>query len=95
MTIFDAVKSRVTPRVAAERYGLQISRNGMIRCPFHDDTNPSMKLYDDHYHCFGCQETGDVIRLTEISLVFQPRKRRKSWTRTLESKKKRHLCWQS
>jgi len=64
MTIFDAVKSRVTPRMAAERYRLQVSRNGMVRCPFHDDTNPSMKLYDDHYHCFGCQETGDVIRLT-------------------------------
>lgn len=63
MTIFDAVKSRATPRMAAERYGLQVSRNGMVRCPFHDDTNPSMKLYDDHYHCFGCQETGDVIRL--------------------------------
>jgi len=64
MTIFDAVKANVTPRMAAERYGLQVSRNGMVRCPFHDDTNPSMKLYDDHYHCFGCQETGDVIRLT-------------------------------
>lgn len=63
MTIFDAVKSRVTPRMAAERYGLQVSRSGMVRCPFHDDTNPSIKLYDDHYHCFGCQETGDVIRL--------------------------------
>ncbi len=64
MTIFEAVKNEVTPRMAAERYGLQVSRNGMVRCPFHDDTNPSMKLYDDHYHCFGCQETGDVIHLT-------------------------------
>lgn len=64
MTIFEAVKSKVTPRMAAERYGLHVSRSGMVRCPFHDDTNPSMKLYDDHYHCFGCQETGDVIHMT-------------------------------
>ena len=64
MTIFEAVKNEVMPRMAAERYGLQVSRNGMVRCPFHDDANPSMKLYDDHYHCFGCQETGDVIHLT-------------------------------
>ena len=64
MTIFEAVKANVTPRMAAERYGLQVSRNGMVRCPFHDDTNPSMKLYDDHYHCFGCQATGDSIHLT-------------------------------
>lgn len=64
MTIFEAVKANVTPRMAAERYGLHVSRNGMAQCPFHDDANPSMKLYDDHYHCFGCQETGDVIHLT-------------------------------
>ena len=64
MTIFEAVKANVTPRMAAERYGLQVSRNGMVGCPFHNDTNPSMKLYDDHYHCFGCQATGDSIHLT-------------------------------
>ena len=64
MTIFEAVKANVTPRMAAERYGLHVSRNGMVRCPFHNDTNPSMKLYDDHYHCFGCQATGDSIHLT-------------------------------
>ena len=64
MTIFEAVKANVTPRMASERYGLRVSRSGMVRCLFHDDATPSMKLYDDHYHCFGCQATGDVIHLT-------------------------------
>ena len=64
MTIFEAVKANVTPRMAAERYGLRVSRSGMVRCLFHDDATPSMKLYDDHYHCFGCQATGDAIHLT-------------------------------
>lgn len=64
MTIFEAVKSKVTPRMAAERYGLHVSRSGMVRCLFHDDATPSMKLYVDHYHCFGCQATGDAIHLT-------------------------------
>lgn len=64
MTIFEAVKAQVTPRMAAERYGLHVSRSGMVRCLFHDDATPSMKLYDDHYHCFGCQATGDAIHLT-------------------------------
>ena len=64
MTIFEAVKAEVTPRMAAERYGLRVSRSGMVRCLFHDDATPSMKLYDDHYHCFGCQATGDAIHLT-------------------------------
>ena len=49
MTIFEAVKSIVTPRMAAEHFGLNVSRNGMVCCPFHDDRHPSMKLYEDHY----------------------------------------------
>ena len=34
--------------------------NGMCVCPFHADKNPSMKV-DRRFHCFGCQEDGDVI----------------------------------
>lgn len=44
MTIFEAVKSTVTPRIAAEHYGMTVARNGMVCCPFHDDRHPSMKL---------------------------------------------------
>lgn len=29
-------------------------------CLFHEDRNPSMKLYDDHFYCFGCGKHGDV-----------------------------------
>ena len=64
MTIFEAVKSMVTPRMAAEHYGMTVARNGMVCCPFHDDWHPSMKLYHDHFHCFGCQANGDVIEFT-------------------------------
>lgn len=64
MTIFEVAKSTVTPRMAAEHFGLRVSRNGMACCPFHDDRHPSMKFYDDHFHCFGCQATGDVIEFT-------------------------------
>ena len=44
MSIFQTVKENVTARQAAEQYGLRISRNGMICCPFHDDRHPSMKV---------------------------------------------------
>lgn len=54
MTIFEAVKSTVTPRMAAEHFGLNVSRYGMACCPFHDDRNPSMKLNEDYFYCFGC-----------------------------------------
>ena len=42
--IFEAVKESVTTRQAAEYYGVQVGRNGMACCPFHDDKHPSMKI---------------------------------------------------
>ncbi len=60
MDVFEAVKEGVTTRQAAEMYGIEVRRNGMARCLFHDDRNPSMKL-DKRFHCFGCQADGDVI----------------------------------
>lgn len=29
-------------------------RPAMILCPWHDDTTPSLAVYGDHAHCFGC-----------------------------------------
>ena len=61
MGIYSQIKEQVSTREVAERYGYKVSRNGMMRCPFHDDRNPSMKV-DQNFICFGCQEKGDVIR---------------------------------
>jgi len=63
MNIYEIVKTAVTTRQAAERYGLTVGHGGMTCCPFHDDRHPSMKV-DERYYCFGCQETGDVIDFT-------------------------------
>ena len=60
MNVFEAVKPTVTTRQAAELYGIKVNRNGMAHCPFHNDTNPSMKV-DRRFHCFGCQADGDAI----------------------------------
>ena len=61
MNIFARVKESVTVLQAAERYGVEVQRNGMCRCLFHDDRHPSMKLNEDYFYCFGCGATGDVI----------------------------------
>lgn len=61
MNIFEEVKENVSVRQAAEYYGVKVNRNRMSRCPFHEDRNPSMKLNEDYYYCFGCGATGDVI----------------------------------
>lgn len=63
MDIFATVKAAVTVRQAAEHYGLQVNRNGMVCCPFHEDRHPSMKLNERYFYCFGCGATGDVIDL--------------------------------
>ena len=63
MNLFDTVKAAVTPRMAAERYGLPIQQGSMVCCPFHADRTPSMKLNEDYFYCFGCEATGDVIDL--------------------------------
>lgn len=43
----------------ARFYGLEVNRAGLACCPFHDDKSPSLKVYDDHFYCFGCGATGD------------------------------------
>lgn len=60
MNLFEAVKDAIPTRTAAEHYGIEVKRGGMACCPFHDDHTPSMKV-DKRFHCFGCQEDGDVI----------------------------------
>ena len=63
MNLFEAVKAAVTPRMAAERYGLPVRQGNMACCPFHNDRTPSMKLNEDYFYCFGCGASGDVIDL--------------------------------
>lgn len=63
MKLYETIKAAVTARQAAESFGLVVTRNGMARCPFHDDHTPSLKL-DKRYYCFACGESGDVIDFT-------------------------------
>lgn len=42
--IFKLVKANITTRQAAEYYGLNVQRNGMTLCPFHNDHAPSLKV---------------------------------------------------
>ena len=63
MTWFELIKQVVRVPEAAVYYGLQVSRNGMVCCPFHEDRHPSMKLNERYFYCFGCGATGDVIDL--------------------------------
>jgi len=71
--VFETVKQSVTVREVAERYGIEVKRGGMACCPFHDDKNPSMKLNEEYFYCFGCGATGDVIDLTARLYNLSPK----------------------
>ena len=70
--VFEAVKQSVSTRDAAAFYGIEVKRNGMACCPFHDDKNPSMKV-DQRFHCFGCGADGDVIDFTARLFDLSPK----------------------
>ena len=69
--IYSQIKEQVSTREVAEYYGYKVSRKGMMRCPFHEDKTPSMKV-DKNFVCFGCQEKGDVMRFTSKLFGLPP-----------------------
>ena len=71
MNIFEEVKAAVDINTAAEHYGLNVRKDTAL-CPFHNEKTASMKLYHDHFYCFGCGEHGDVIKLTGKLLGLSP-----------------------
>lgn len=78
MTIFDAIRDRVTAREAAQVYGLQFGRNGRALCPWHDDRHPDLAFYGNHCYCHACHEGGDAVALTAqvfgLSMIEAARK---------------------
>ena len=68
----DELLHAITPSQAAEALGIAVvSRGGTLRCicPFHDDSDPSLTLYDNwksgppHHHCWVCGAHGDIFDL--------------------------------
>lgn len=61
---YEDVKRMVGMRQAVEYYGYPADRQGRCLCPFHNDRQPSMKIYphDKGYYCFSCGSGGDVVK---------------------------------
>ena len=59
--LFQDIKDRVDLRELVRYYGLDVNRGGFAICPFHIERTPSFKVYEDHFHCFGCGTHGDHI----------------------------------
>lgn len=67
---YDEIKSHLTMRQVAKYYGYPSNSKGLCLCPFHKDTHPSMRLYEDRkgFYCFSCGVGGDVI--TFVARLF-------------------------
>ncbi len=58
---FEEIKTRMRLPDVISTYGFTLDRAGNIVCPFHREKTGSMRIYEDHFHCFGCGAHGTVI----------------------------------
>lgn len=72
--LFASVRERVTALEAAEAYGLEVTRFGKARCPWHADRHPSLSFdkRTGRCKCFSCGAGGDSIDLTAKLLGISP-----------------------
>lgn len=64
----EAIKARINmPDLVGEYTSDLKMASGNYKCPclFHNETKPSMTVYDDHFHCYGCQKQGDCFSFIE------------------------------
>ena len=66
--LYQKVKESVTMQQVAEYYGLSVNRKGLCLCPFHNDKNPSLKIYPNGkgFYCFTCGSGGDQIKFAAL-----------------------------
>ena len=60
----EIIKSVLSMRQVAARYGYDPDRTDCIKCPFHNDTHPSLRIYSEPgrgFYCYSCGAGGSVI----------------------------------
>jgi len=62
------IKSNLSILTVLNHYSLKPNKNSMIKCPFHEDKDPSLKIYTDTntFNCFGCGKAGDQIEFIQL-----------------------------
>lgn len=61
MTLYKKIKESLNMVEVANYYGFKINHSCFISCIFHNERTPSMRLYKNNFHCFGCCAHGDII----------------------------------
>lgn len=61
MTVQE-IKQKYLMADVLSMYGMKVNRAGFCPCPFHGkDKHPSMRVYKDNFHCYTCNEDGDIF----------------------------------
>ena len=61
----EYLKQTISMKSVIEKYGIKINRSNKCCCPFHKENTPSMVIYKESYHCFGCGANGDIFTFTQ------------------------------
>ncbi|MFZ2340572.1 MAG: CHC2 zinc finger domain-containing protein [Bacteroidales bacterium] len=61
------IKERLSIETVLNHYALRPDKHHLLKCPFHDDKDPNLKIYPETntFNCFGCGAAGDVIEFIE------------------------------
>lgn len=60
---------QIFPQICGEEGKIYPKGYMYIRCPFHNDNNPSMLVTKEWYSCSGCREKGNIWTLRKKGLV--------------------------
>lgn len=73
--VFSETKGMITMPEIMNKYRITIIKKGksvFSLCPFHQEKTPSFQVFKNGYHCFGCGESGDIIKFVEKYFDMSP-----------------------
>lgn len=74
----NEISRAVEIKDAFNYYGYEVNHHGYAACPFHNEKTASLKVYKDHFYCYGCGTSGDVtalvMKLFDIGFIDAIRK---------------------
>jgi len=72
--LFQKIASKLSIHSIADQFGLLPYGGNLRICPFHPDKNPSLSISGElgTFHCFGCQEHGNIIKFYAMLKELKP-----------------------
>ena len=62
------IRKTVTTKELLDKIGIPVGEDGFICCPGHEDSRPSLKVYDnyDGFYCFQCRTGGGPVEFLQM-----------------------------